>query len=609
MFNKGKKIVLAALVALSALLTPQLAAASSPGKHSKTLEKASALIDSGKYKEAEALLAGVPGKEFPEVYYYLGILSARKHDFRKTEEYLRKGAELNELNSTFKLACFYCLPEKKAENGAKGFALFKKVAESSGYPEAYFQMGRMLIIGDGVPKDQQLAVKYLKAAAQPASKEYKPHAVAAYILGTFFREEAEKTTDAAGKKKLWEEAYTYLELAAGNKICGAWLTLGNMYCKGQGIEAPDKERALLCYKAAAADPEQTSLAYYNIGTVYLHKGEPDEALKWMKLAAARGSESAQKYVREDHARFKKNQKKKSSDKKAAAPGPTTMTRITERHTERLMDMIGLSKEEKKGIVEEKKDLEYIFAPLSEELQLKEWTFDDSGLQKERDRRLCLSRKGFYCWMTDEFLKEPLEDNLLPPNPTIRHLGYMDEEAVTKYLTEKKFPAFPREKADAFYRDAGLKERLEFSHTNKIWQLRKNLYFGIFCDLTGAWKVRDYTFFITDDGGKVMALVRFNTPPGKAEARLIGGLLKHDAAAINNIAAAAVLNRLDCDMTVDGKWSGSEMTIVTLLKQSCKQNSPHAAFNLSQLCVKAGDKEKARYYLDLCKELRKKQTGK
>ena len=141
MFNKGKKIVLAALVALSALLTPQLAAASSPGKHSKTLEKASALIDSGKYKEAEALLAGVPGKEFPEVYYYLGILSARKHDFRKTEEYLRKGAELNELNSTFKLACFYCLPEKKQKMAPKDLPFLKRLRKAQDILKHIFRWG------------------------------------------------------------------------------------------------------------------------------------------------------------------------------------------------------------------------------------------------------------------------------------------------------------------------------------------------------------------------------------------------------------------------------------------------------------------------------------
>ena len=137
MFNKGKKIVLAALVALSALLTPQLAAASSPGKHSKTLEKASALIDSGKYKEAEALLAGVPGKEFPEVYYYLpgSMISAKLKSIC--------GKVQNSTNSTApsNLPVFTACLKKKQKMAPKDLPFLKRLRKAPDILKHIFRWG------------------------------------------------------------------------------------------------------------------------------------------------------------------------------------------------------------------------------------------------------------------------------------------------------------------------------------------------------------------------------------------------------------------------------------------------------------------------------------
>ena len=88
--------------------------------------------------------------------------------------------------------------------------------------------------------------------------------------------------------------------------------------------------------------------------------------------------------------------------------------------------------------------------------------------------------------------------------------------------------------------------------------------------------------------------------------MIEGLLRQDADAINNIAVAAIQNKLECDMTVDGKWSGEEMTVITLLKKGVELGSAAAALNLSQLCAEAGEKEKALQYLNSYKELMKKK---
>ena len=606
MIDRGKKFVFAAFVATSALLLPQLDAAPAPElEEKKTFEKTVALMTAQKFKEAEKLLEGLLRKNSPRAYYYMGMIQARKNDPQKTLAYFRKGTELGDLDCTFKLACLYSMGWGIPKDMPGAFALFKKVAERSGYPEAYFQMGRMLIIGEGLPADQKAAVKYLKAAAEPESKENEPHPVAPYLLGTFFKEEAAKTKDAAKQKELWNNAFYYLELAAERKVCGAWLNLGNMYYYGNGISEPDKDRALLCFKAAAADAQHAPTAWSNIAAIALEKGDPDEALKWMKLAAEKGNAAAQKFLREGYAHYKKNHPRKRVQKAAEKSTPSAFRKASELHMQRLMDKMGLNEKEKKGEME-KAPLSCHTAPLGAGLQMKEWTFDSAALQKQLEARLTLSREGFLCYQDDAFLKAPLEKNLLPPNPTIRLLGHRTEEAVTAFLKEKKFPFFPQKEADSFYKRWGLAENLKYAHTNKLWQLRKGVYFGVCCDLTGAWKVRDYTFFITDSEGNALGRFSFETAPGPEEARLIEGLLRQDADAINNIAVAAIQNKLECDMTVDGKWSGEEMTVITLLKKGVELGSAAAALNLSQLCAEAGEKEKALQYLNSYKELMKKK---
>ena len=607
MIIPGKKLVFAAFIAFFALLTPQLAAAPLPEKAGKKFfEKVTALVNAQKYKEAEALLAGPLSKNSPEAHYYMGVIQTRLKDPKKALYHFQKGAELNEINSIFKLACIHSMGWGTPKDMPKAFALFKIVAERSGYPEAYFQMGRMLLIGEGLPADQTAAVKYLKAAAEPDSEANTPHPNAPYLLGTFYKEQAPKTADAAKQKELWNSAFYYLELAAERNVGGAWLTLGNMYYFGNGISEADKERAVLCYKAAAAHEEQIAKACSNIAAVALEKGDADEALKWMKLAAERGNAAAQRFVREDYARYKKKNAGKTPEKKVKKRNHSVFRKAAELHMQRLLDKAGLNEKEPKEEAQEA-PLSFLTAPLEAGLRMKEWTFDSAGFMKELETRLTLSRDGFCCYQDDAFLTAPLEKNLLPPNPTIRLLGYRTEEAVTKFLTAKKYPFFSDKESDGFYKRWGLAENLKYAHTNKLWQLRKGVYFNIFCDLTGAWKVRDYSFFITDDEGNALMRFSFESAPGPEEAGLIEGLLRQNGDALNNIAVAAMQNELECDMTVDGKWSGEEATVVTLFKQGCRSGSAVAALNLAQICTRVGEKEKALQYFKIYKDL--KQKGK
>ena len=260
------------------------------------------LIESKRYKEAEKILEKALRDDYEDACYYMGMLHVRKGEKEKALFYFRKGAALEEINSMFKLAQLYALGWGVAKNEAEAFRLLKKTADRSGYPEAIFQTGRMLLVGEGTSPDRSKAVYYLKQVSDPrCGTEMLPQAQ--HLLGTYFLEEAEKCGETGRKKELFADAVRILRLAAANKVSGAWISLGGIYYNGSDGSKPDPEKAVLCYLAAVAIDAPVK-AHYNLGVIALQNKDYDEALRWMQLAAAQGDPQAKHFVEKDYPKLK-----------------------------------------------------------------------------------------------------------------------------------------------------------------------------------------------------------------------------------------------------------------------------------------------------------------
>ncbi|MBI5692856.1 MAG: sel1 repeat family protein [Verrucomicrobia bacterium] len=127
-----------------------------------------------------------------------------------------------------------------------------RAAVARGNPRAQAQLGEMLLRGDGVPRDDQEAVRLLEAAARSGHG-------------------------------------------------GAAFRLGMLLSRGQAGVAEDPERALAYFRAAAAGGEAE--AFFNIGAAYASargvKRDYAEALGWLMVARQRGADAgAERALRE-----------------------------------------------------------------------------------------------------------------------------------------------------------------------------------------------------------------------------------------------------------------------------------------------------------------------
>jgi TPR repeat protein len=193
---------------------------------------------------------------------------------------------------------------------------FKKMA-SEKLPRASMFMGRILINGWGVPKDNKAAIGLYKIAAD------RGFSGAQNDLGVFYSKGIGVPQDYAAAIKWYElaaeqdnalsqvslgfmyesgqgvqqdfvEAVKWYRKAAALGNASAFFNLGNMYRHGKGVQQDDAEAAKWYRKAAEQD---FSLAQSVLGVSYLQgQGVPQdyaEAEKWIRKAAAQGNAVAQ----------------------------------------------------------------------------------------------------------------------------------------------------------------------------------------------------------------------------------------------------------------------------------------------------------------------------
>ncbi len=191
-----------------------------------------------------------------------------------------------------------------------------QLAATAGHARAQGQIGICLLKGRGVPKNHDLAVRWLTRAAD------NKDAIALYTLGNFHAQakdyikankyylQASAQGHAAAMNNLGAshehgqgvpanltEAAKWYGNAARMNLAAAQCNLALMFAAGRGV-AKDAARALQLYRAAADQGDVR--AQFLLGAT-LHFGtltapNPTEAAKWLRLAANQGHAAARAHL-------------------------------------------------------------------------------------------------------------------------------------------------------------------------------------------------------------------------------------------------------------------------------------------------------------------------
>ena len=93
-----------------------------------------------------------------------------------------------------------------------------------------------------------------------------------------------------------EEAAKWYRQAAEQGCAEAWYALGGMYRIGQIGETEDMQMAVSCWRRAGELGNMT--AQIDLAEYYRDEGNLEEAVRWCRLAAAQGSNYAQRILRD-----------------------------------------------------------------------------------------------------------------------------------------------------------------------------------------------------------------------------------------------------------------------------------------------------------------------
>ena len=191
-----------------------------------------------------------------------------------------------------------------------------QLAATAGHARAQGQLGICLLKGRGVPRNHDLAVRWLTRAAD------KKDAIALYTLGNFhatakdyvkankYYLEASARGHAAAMNNLGtshehgygvpanaKKAAEWYDNAARMSLAAAQCNLALMHSIGRGVPK-NTERALKLYRDAAAQGDLRAQFLLGAALHFGTLGKPDrvEAAKWLQLAAHQGHAAARAHL-------------------------------------------------------------------------------------------------------------------------------------------------------------------------------------------------------------------------------------------------------------------------------------------------------------------------
>lgn len=153
-----------------------------------------------------------------------------------------------------------------------------------GDPEAQFQLGIRLAIGEGVRKNAEEGAKWLEKAAEGG------HAKAMHVLGTLYEE-------GQGVEKSDAKAARWYEKAAEMDLPDAQFSLAMLYQNGRGVEKSPEKATELAQKAASKgfSPAQAFFASKLVQGDGVAKN-PAKAALWFLKAAKQDHPYAQRQL-------------------------------------------------------------------------------------------------------------------------------------------------------------------------------------------------------------------------------------------------------------------------------------------------------------------------
>jgi uncharacterized protein len=267
-----------------------------------------------------------------EDQYNLGIMYSMgmgvpKND-AKAFEWIMKAAEQGHIQAQFNTGMMYGRGEGVPQNDEKALTWVLKSAEHGGAniqcelgtkyiavgnyekaleyytkaanlgsPYALLNIGEMHLKGNGVPKDNEIALDFYSKAFEMFGTDQKQTKVTEW-----YKNAADKGFSDAKVKLafIFLKEYNVIDahnlfIAAGNAgNLQAQIQLGKIYLRGLSFIKPDKAKAMKWYKKAA---EQGDIdAQEILGGLYMEVENYEEALAWSLKSAERGNVYSQLQV-------------------------------------------------------------------------------------------------------------------------------------------------------------------------------------------------------------------------------------------------------------------------------------------------------------------------
>lgn len=135
----------------------------------------------------------------------------------------------------------------------------------------------------------------------------------------------------------------------------------------------------------------------------------------------------------------------------------------------------------------------------------------------------------------------------------------------------------------------------------MWQVTKDVFFGIWVDHVPAFSPRTYFFTRVDRNGNARTFDSFEDLPSRAIGNAVLGAGEGNAEAINNFAVLLYAGAAN-------PHRYAERTVVRLLTRSADLGCPVAAFNLGVLHFNRGETEKANVCFEQAKDAGYGRTG-
>ncbi len=391
-----------------------------------------------------------------------------------------------------------------------------------------------------------------------------------------------------------KKAYQYLELAAKQNYREAWLYLADCYLARNEEHSSYLLWSKLCLMAAEkikadADTE------FKIGLLEGLTGNIDGFKKWMKLATDKGHQSAAEMLNnpKTHAKIAELQKELNQQEK-----PDSLKQAIDPHNENSRQITGTTspevQDQQAGRPEVSDSSKMIRLPLPSGIKLPNWNYDSQKTEALIEKNLMADREGDMRWMSDEFKQQPIWENLLYPNPTIRMINLTSESELSQYLNASDFKCCSQEETKRLIKPF-MKSSMpkDFYDQDVVWDLGNNLYFHIHTDTTGRWMVREYQFFLHKNG-KTLSLETFLSPPDTADVALIAGIIQNNADCWNNLGVKYADGEMDPMLRCDDEAE-------EIFKELVKRRHVVGTYNLAVFYQNHGKPEEAKKYFALAEE--------